>query len=54
MKRIEVMELVRTYQIGGMNRREFLQKTTAVIGSAIAANTLLVACDASPTKMHRL
>ena len=50
MDRIEVMELVRTYQVGGMNRREFLQRATAVIGSAIAANTLLVACDASPNE----
>jgi carboxymethylenebutenolidase len=50
MNRIEVMELVRNYQIGGMNRREFLQRATAVIGSAIAANTLLVACDASPNE----
>ena len=50
MNRIEVMELVRNYQIGGMNRREFLQRATAVIGSAIAANTLLVACDAAPNE----
>jgi carboxymethylenebutenolidase len=50
MKRIEVMELVRTYQVGGMNRREFLQRATAVIGSVIAANTLLVACDTAPNE----
>jgi carboxymethylenebutenolidase len=50
MNRIEVMELVRSYQIGGLDRRQFLQRATAVIGSAIAANTLLVACDASPNE----
>jgi carboxymethylenebutenolidase len=48
--RIEVMELVRTYQVGGMNRRQFLQRATAVVGSALAANTLLVACDATPNE----
>jgi carboxymethylenebutenolidase len=48
--RIEVMELVRTYQVGGMNRRQFLQRATAVVGSARAANTLLVACDATPNE----
>lgn len=50
MNRIEVMELVRSYQIGSLNRRQFLHRATAVIGSAIAANTLLVACDASPNE----
>ncbi|MCB8943082.1 MAG: dienelactone hydrolase family protein [Ardenticatenaceae bacterium] len=48
MNRIEVMELVRSYQIGSLNRREFLQRATAVIGSALAANTLLAACEATP------
>ena len=50
MNRIEVMELVRSYQIGGLSRRQFLQRATAVIGSTIAANTLLAACDATPNE----
>ncbi len=50
MNRIEVMELVRSYQIGGLSRRQFLQRATAVIGSTIAANSLLVACDATPNE----
>ena len=50
MNRIEVMELVRSYQVGGLSRRQFLQRATAVIGSTIAANTLLVACDATPNE----
>lgn len=46
MKRIELMELVRERQMGKVSRRDFLQRATAVLGSAIAANTLLAACAA--------
>ena len=46
MKRIELMELVRERQVGTVNRREFLKRATAVLGSAAAANTLLAACSA--------
>ncbi|MEM7117303.1 MAG: dienelactone hydrolase family protein [Chloroflexota bacterium] len=46
MKRIELMELVRERQVGEVSRRDFLQRATAVLGSAIAANTLLAACAA--------
>ena len=44
MKRIELMELVRERQVGGIDRRDFLIRATAVLGSAAAANTLLAAC----------
>lgn len=42
--RVYLMELVRDRQIGNVSRREFLQRATAVLGSAVAANTLLAAC----------
>ncbi len=48
MNRVELMELVRDYQIGGVSRRQFMVRATAVLGSAIAANTLLAACTAAP------
>lgn len=48
MNRVELMELVRNYQVGGVTRRQFLLRATAVLGSAIAANTLLAACTAAP------
>jgi carboxymethylenebutenolidase len=44
MKRIELMELVRERQVGAVDRRDFLIRATAVLGSAAAANTLLAAC----------
>jgi carboxymethylenebutenolidase len=44
MDRIYLMELVRSRQVGAMNRRDFLKKVTAVLGSTAAANTLLAAC----------
>jgi len=47
MDRIYVMELVHAFQVGKMNRREFLKKGTAVLGSLAAANTLLAACASS-------
>ncbi|MCB0062870.1 MAG: dienelactone hydrolase family protein [Caldilineaceae bacterium] len=45
MDRIYVMELVRSFQIGMMTRREFTQKATAALGSLAAANLLLAACQ---------
>ncbi len=48
MNRVELMELVRNYQVGEVTRRQFLLRATAVLGSAIAANTLLAACTAAP------
>ena len=48
MNRVELMELVREYQVGGVNRRQFLVRATAALGSLVAANTLLAACTANP------
>ena len=48
MDRIQLMELVRSYQVGGVDRRAFLVKATATLGSMAAANTLLAACAAFP------
>ena len=48
MNRVELMELVRDYQVGGVSRRQFLVRATAVLGSVVAANTLLAACNANP------
>ncbi len=44
MDRITLMELVRERQVGMVNRREFLIRAGALLGSAAAANTLLAAC----------
>ena len=48
MNRVELMELVREYQVGGVSRRQFLVRATAALGSVVAANTLLAACTAAP------
>ncbi|MBK8899577.1 MAG: dienelactone hydrolase family protein [Anaerolineaceae bacterium] len=48
MNRVDLMELVRDYQVGGVSRRQFLLRATAVLGSALAANTLLAACTTAP------
>ena len=50
MDRIQLMEMVRTYQMGGMTRRTFLHRATVTLGSLAAANTLLAACAASPVE----
>lgn len=50
MKRIELMEMVRDYQVGTVSRRQFLIRSTAVLGSLAAANTLLAACNANPNE----
>lgn len=44
MDRITLMELVRERQVGKVDRREFLKRAMAVLGSAAAANSLLAAC----------
>lgn len=44
MNRITLMELVREKQVGKVNRRDFLIRAGALLGSAAAANTLLAAC----------
>ncbi|MEZ4868539.1 MAG: dienelactone hydrolase family protein [Caldilineaceae bacterium] len=44
MDRIYVMELVRSFQVGVISRREFSQRALAAVGSAAAVNLLLAAC----------
>lgn len=43
MDRIEVMNLVTSYQLGKVNRRQFLQRTALAVGSLSIAN-MLAAC----------
>lgn len=50
MDRIYVMQLVRSFQVGELSRRGFLQKATAALGSAAAANLLLSACVVAPNQ----
>ncbi len=45
MDRIYVMQLVRSFQVGMMTRREFTIKASAALGSLAAANLLLAACQ---------
>jgi carboxymethylenebutenolidase len=48
MDRIHVMQLVRSFQVGEINRREFMKRTTMAVGSLAAANTLVAACAQFP------
>lgn len=48
MDRVYVMQLVRSFQVGELSRREFLRRVTLAVGSAAAANVLLSACAAAP------
>ena len=48
MDRIRVMQLVRSFQVGEMSRRDFLKRSTAAVGSLTAANALLTACAQFP------
>jgi carboxymethylenebutenolidase len=50
MDRIYVMQLVRSFQVGEITRRDFLKKATLALGSAAAANMLLAACSPAPTE----
>ena len=45
MDRIYVMQLVRSFQVGMMTRREFTVKASAALGSMAAVNLLLAACQ---------
>lgn len=56
MDRIEVMNLVTSYQLGKVNRRQFLQRTALAVGSLSVANmlaacTMIVPEDAPPPQM---
>lgn len=48
MDRIHVMQLVRSFQVGEMSRRDFLKRSAAAVGSLTAANALLTACAQFP------
>jgi carboxymethylenebutenolidase len=48
MDRVYVMQLVRSFQVGDLSRREFLRRATLALGSAAAANVLLAGCSANP------
>jgi carboxymethylenebutenolidase len=50
MDRIYVMQLVRSFQVGELSRRDFLKKASAALGSVAAANMLLAACSPAPTE----
>lgn len=47
MDRIYLMELVRSFQLGQLNRRTFLARATKALGSAASAGLLLSACQHS-------
>jgi carboxymethylenebutenolidase len=42
------MQLVRSFQVGELSRRDFLLRASAALGSVAAANLLLAACNANP------
>lgn len=48
MDRVYVMQLVRSFQVGELSRRDFLRKATLALGSVAGANLLLAACASSP------
>lgn len=50
MNRVYVMQLVRSFQVGVLTRRQFLKRASVALGSLAAANTLLTACAQSPTQ----
>ena len=45
MDRIYVMQLVRSFQVGAIDRRTFLRRAGAALGSLAAANVLLAGCQ---------
>lgn len=45
LNRVYAMQLVRSFQVGELSRRQFVQRATAALGSAAAANLLLAACQ---------
>lgn len=48
MDRVYVMNLVASFQLGHITRRQFLKRSTAALGSATLAGSLLAACAAVP------
>lgn len=45
MDRVYVMELVQSFQVGKLNRREFTQRALAALGSMAAVNVLMAGCQ---------
>ena len=50
MDRIYVMQLVRSFQVGELSRRDFLKRASVALGSVAAANMLLAACNTFPNE----
>lgn len=48
MDRAYVMELVKSFQTGGMTRRQFTKRATVALGGVAMVNLLLVAFYGSP------
>lgn len=48
MDRVYVMNLVSSFQLGHISRRQFLQRSTIALGSVALANGLLAACATVP------
>jgi carboxymethylenebutenolidase len=48
MDRIKVMNLVTSYQLGHVSRRQFLKRAAFALGSVSTANLLLAACQTVP------
>jgi carboxymethylenebutenolidase len=48
MDRVYVMQLVRSFQVGELSRRDFLRRASVAVGGMAAANLLLSACAAAP------
>ncbi len=48
MNRIEVMNLVTSYQLGHISRRQFTRRAVLAVGSIGVVNMLLAACQAVP------
>jgi carboxymethylenebutenolidase len=44
------MQLVRSFQVGEISRRDFLKRSAVAVGSLAAANTLLAACAQFPNE----
>lgn len=48
MDRVYMLSLVQSFQLGQISRRAFLRRSTAALGSAALANTVLTACANVP------
>lgn len=53
MDRIYVMQLVQSFQSGGLTRRQFMSRARAALGSAALAQQLLAACTPTPAQPPR-